>query len=121
MLSVVTVLSLLLAHWIGDFVFQSDEMAKKKSKDFGVLLGHCAVWTWAMLTAMFFLGMSVVNSPYALVLLFTTHVFIDAVTSKINAELWEEGKIHSFFVMVGFDQFLHLAQILSIAVICGLK
>lgn len=37
------------------------------------------------------------------------HFGIDAVTSRITSYYWQEQRAHAFFVVVGFDQFLHLA------------
>jgi hypothetical protein len=43
---------------------------------------------------------------------FVAHTATDYVTSRINARLWEEKKVHWFFVSIGFDQFLHYTQLL---------
>jgi hypothetical protein len=36
----------------------------------------------------------------------------DFVTSRISSRLYAKGDIHNFFVVVGFDQFLHYSALI---------
>ena len=100
---------LLFAHWVADFVFQSDWMSKGKSKNNGILLTHCLTYG---LVILFFI---IVKNPSKLfypMLIFSSvvaiiHFPVDYVTSRINAKFWAEKRVHLFFVSIGFDQFIH--------------
>lgn len=107
-------LSMLAAHFVGDFVLQSDEMAIGKSKSFHVLTLHCFVYSLCFI----FWGWKF------FVVTFVTHYITDAVTSRITSRLWffkpygesnmwryVEGRRHWFFVMVGLDQLIHFTTL----------
>lgn len=98
-------LNLLVAHFVGDFLLQSNWMAVGKSKHLLPLTIHCLVysscflfWGWAFALAVF-LG----------------HFIVDAITSKITSALWfirpdgtmDDAKRHWFFVAIGADQLIH--------------
>jgi hypothetical protein len=113
-------LSLLAAHFVGDFLLQSDWMATNKSKHWDVLAIHATVY-------------SLCFAPWGftfLLVTLVTHFATDAVTSRITARLWfldlypRVGLIashgaypfyariipnrrHWFFVFIGLDQLLH--------------
>lgn len=96
-------LLILLAHFFGDFIAQSSWMATNKSSSNKALLFHVIVYT-------FFLAL--INPVWALVN-GGLHLIIDYVTSRITKRLWETGNTHDFFVVIGFDQFLHAACLLA--------
>lgn len=118
-------IAFLFIHWIADFIMQTDWMAKNKSKDITALTAHVLVYT------LFFGVMSIIMLcffvPPSLVFLFILvngilHFVTDYFTSRITAKLWAEQKTHEFFVVVGFDQFLHhLAIWATLVLIIGLK
>ena len=121
-------LSLLVAHFVGDFVLQSDWMAMNKSKLWWALTSHVSAYVlpfliWSMLTLQnseqlgIFIGLT-----------FVTHFITDAITSRVTSKLWffrdtdiaynaggkrytlwvpMGGNRHYFFVMIGFDQLIH--------------
>ena len=93
-----TIIALAWAHWLADFVLQSDQMARNKSTSNFWLLAH--VWVYSITLAAFF------GWEYALIN-GLAHAAVDACTSRINSRLWKAGKVHYFFVGVGFDQALH--------------
>lgn len=104
---------LVLAHFVGDFLFQSNWMALNKSRDWRALLAHVGVyslcfigWGWRFVA-----------------LTFLFHLMTDAVTSRITSKLWfvrgvvyrlgrievdyDMAKRHWFFVVIGADQLIH--------------
>jgi hypothetical protein len=42
---------------------------------------------------------------------FVSHFATDYFTSRWTKSLWEKKEVHDFFVAVGFDQFMHAAQL----------
>lgn len=103
---------LLFIHWVGDFVLQSDWMAKNKSKNILALSSHVFVYT----TYLFITSLLLFNDYKAWVI-FTLingglHFIIDFVTSIITSYYWSKGDTHNFFVMVGFDQYIHTSCLL---------
>ncbi len=119
-ISVYHVIWLWFAHWVGDFVLQSDAMARGKSTSNARLSEHVCVYAviiaWAV---MLYDGAAPVNSrPWAVVFMVLNgmmHWLTDYVTSRINARLWTAGRVHDFFVGVGADQFIHLTTLVLTA------
>lgn len=105
---VVTVLTLLVLHFIADFICQTDWMAINKSKRVDALLLHVSIYT------LFFLGF---GWRFAVVT-FLSHLITDGITSKINSYLYERNR-HWFFVAVGADQLIHYFTL--ILTLCYLK
>lgn len=101
-----SLLKIFLAHWVADFVFQTNEMATNKSKSLTWLSIHIAAYTIVML--FFFPTM-----PLFVLINGLTHFGIDYFTSKLTSKLWAKGDVHNFFVVIGMDQMFHLV-ILSI-------
>ena len=127
-------LSLLLAHFIGDFVCQTDGMAKNKSTSWLWLSLHAAVYAFVLnLWGLWFFELGGAALLFWAITL-VTHFLTDAVTSRITSKLWffkpvkelystlgtirvngeyypifaqVGGNRHYFFVMIGFDQLIH--------------
>lgn len=97
---------ILLAHWLADFVLQTRKMAVGKSSSFSILMSHVGIYSLVILIFGIFLFGWKVALSYALIngLL---HGFVDFFTSKASARYKEDLK--KFFVILGFDQFLHTA------------
>lgn len=107
---------LLVAHFVADFVCQSDWMAQNKSKRWDALALHVAVYAMAlMVTLMLGLWMAwggdteLGGSPWLwfMGVNAVAHFVQDAITSRINSRLWQAKQVHWFFVGIGFDQLLH--------------
>jgi len=43
------------------------------------------------------------------------HFVVDYNTSRVTSRLWQEKRVHDFFVVVGFDQLLHSITLLGTA------
>ena len=124
MFSYILILQILFSHWVSDFVFQSSWMATNKSKNWLALSSHVLVYTLSMGLLMLTCGVIVAtffsNTIGAAIMVITPLAFVkwialngvlhfitDAVTSRITAMLWKKNDMHNFFVVVGFDQFVH--------------
>lgn len=104
------IIFLMFLHFLGDFVFQSDEMAKKKGASLGWLSIHVITYSLVLWIGTVLFGnfwgafiFTVING--------LAHFVVDFFTSKFNALMWKKGLVHWFFVGIGFDQFLHLSII----------
>lgn len=96
---------ILFAHWVGDFVLQSDRMAKGKSSSNEILTEHVATYTLVILIASMNLWYALLNG--------VIHFGIDWLTSRATSNIWKQGRIHDFFVAVGFDQYLHALTLIA--------
>lgn len=115
-------ITLLLSHLVGDFFFQSDKMAIRKSKSWDWLWWHACVYSLCFCPWGFKFQM----------ITLITHFLTDAVTSRITTKLWFidfierplhlgfpvhpdhplyakviAGNRHWFFTAIGVDQFIH--------------
>lgn len=117
---------LFVTHWLADFVFQNNDVATNKWNGFKTyhlnkhgmdyLLSTAAITIWLVLY-------KVINDDnwnpsfmwYGYILSITVlHVITDYFTSKMTHRLWEEKKVHNFFVVIGLDQLLHSIQIICL-------
>jgi len=114
-MSTFLVVSLILwHHFIADFVCQTDWMAKNKSSNYKALLAHVAVYTVVLGSGIssFFYFADVMPIDYTLVVFWALlngilHGVVDFCTSRASSYFWSKGDTHNFFVVIGFDQFLH--------------
>lgn len=113
-MEVKTIIWLLFAHWIADFVCQSDWMAQNKSKDFMALFIHCSVYTAIVWGFSILLNNSHPITYKFPMWIFLGHIATDAITSRINSKLWAAKKVHWFFVSVGFDQWIHFVTLILV-------
>lgn len=97
MLSLPIITTILILHWIADFVLQSSWMAQGKSKAMLPLLSHIAVYTAVL---------ALLNPIWALVN-GILHLIVDYFTSRWSSKLHAKGDIHNFFVVIGLDQTIH--------------
>lgn len=101
MINLNVVIGLFVLHFLADFVFQSNKMAQNKSSSNFWLGAHVLVYTLFM----FPIGIifAIVNG----ILHFTTDYF----TSRLSKRMWNEKKVHEFFVVIGFDQMVHMISL----------
>ena len=95
---------LLLAHWFGDFGFQTSKMALGKCYDLKWLLLHVATYTGILLVFCLFV------MPIEDVLRFVgvnclLHLITDFFTSKWANKHRKEPR--KFFPIIGLDQLIH--------------
>lgn len=94
---------IIITHWIGDFILQSDWMAKNKSTSNVALLNHVSVYGFALL----FMGLLIPITITWVIFNVITHFCTDFATSRITKKLWEKKDVHNFFVVIGLDQTIH--------------
>ena len=109
------ILGILLIHWFADFVLQTDKQAKGKSKNWDDLVSHTInyslIWQVFGITYCWYFDLPMYYTGIFVIITFICHTITDYFTSRLNNKLWEKGKVHNFFVSVGFDQWLHYAQL----------
>jgi hypothetical protein len=99
------ILLFIWVHFIADFVFQSHTMAMNKSKSlkwlslYVLVYALCFVWCGVLFA----------------IIVGATHLIVDGITSRGAARLWQKGEAHWFFVLVGFDQAIHLSILVYLA------
>jgi len=121
-MSLTEIFAILIIHWIADFVLQTDKQAKGKSKNWRDLLSHTFNYSLVWCIPFVILGL-IGYKHYDLgfkqelvwfpLITFICHTITDYYTSRLNSKLWSEGKVHHFFVSVGFDQVLHYIQLFT--------
>lgn len=120
MLYIYEYLLIILAHWVFDFILQTDKEATGKSHDNMCLVSHTIKYSmpWSIVTMLMFLMRSVhffeaitLGCTFTMIT-FITHTVTDYFTSRYNSKLWAENKRHMFFVAIGGDQVLHYFQLI---------
>lgn len=106
----------LAAHFVSDFVLQSDRVATGKSSSNRILTQHVTIYTAGIYILAGFGALQVLPS-WAWVAVWTAlngvlHWLTDWCTSRATSWLWKRERRHDFFVMVGFDQLIHGATLL---------
>lgn len=118
------IITLLYAHFMADFVFQTHKMATQKSDDVRVLTTHILMYAMIFFFAFTLVGyvfaeyyniefskwlsmsfgITIINSIF--------HFMIDYFTSKATKYFWKKEDYHNFFVVIGFDQLLHVSLLI---------
>lgn len=104
MLDLVVIFVLIWAHFIGDFILQSDYHAANKSKSNLVLFQHVLLYSLPFTLAAFLVPISILFIVANAVL----HAITDYISSRITSILWQKGERHWFFVTIGADQAFHM-------------
>lgn len=116
MLSLTEIFTILIVHFVADFIFQTDQQAKAKSKNWKDLLSHTGIYSliWLIPSLIIFFNQSeigIIKSLLFVLMTFICHTITDYFTSRLNSKLWAKGDVHNFFVSIGFDQILHYIQL----------
>lgn len=106
-----TTILLIWVHFFADFVMQTNSMATNKSKSNYWLSLHILVYMIPFVVSF---------GPLFALVNGLAHLVVDYVTSRINSQLWKEGRVHAFFVGVGIDQAIHMTCLMLTARYLGL-
>lgn len=102
---------ILLIHFLGDFVLQTDWQAKNKSSSLIALnrhvLGYSTVWG---LASYVYLG-SISAALSFMFITYIAHFATDYFTSRQVKKYFAKEDHHTGFVVIGFDQVLHYLQL----------
>ena len=95
----------LVAHWAGDFVFQTSQMALGKSSSIKWLTLHVLAYTAILLI------FAVFALPNDVIIVYTLvngilHWITDFFTSKLGAHYFKRPRV--FYPILGFDQLVHV-------------
>jgi len=93
-----TVITIFWIHFVADFVLQSQWMGVNKSKNSWILGLHCLIYSLPFLY--FGIYYAVINGMM--------HFIVDFITSRCTSKLYAKKKYHWFFVVIGFDQAVHM-------------
>jgi len=100
------------AHFVCDFVLQTNAMAQGKSSS-NVWLGkHIGVYTGALFLSICWTAPLGSALAYAL-MNGAAHFGVDYVTSRMTKKLWAEKRVHDFFVVIGADQAIHMSCLIA--------
>ena len=122
-MNLIEIFSIIVIHWIADFVMQDEKWALGKSKNWKDLLSHTATYSYSfwilinMCSELFSLGLTFYWSFYFLLITFVCHTITDYFTSRVISKRFANkhlgGPIPSFgaFSIIGFDQVLHYVQL----------
>lgn len=111
MISINILFSLLLIHFLADFGMQTHEQATKKGESNEWLTYHVSVYS-----IIWFIFIMSISNNFELSIAFTAITFIchyitDWITSRIGKPFWKNNDFHNGFVVVGFDQMMHIIQL----------
>ena len=121
-MNLLIITTILLGHWLGDFVLQKNKLKPSKSKILKVrlikvikhLLPHTLLYSMVISLLMLILQicnilpiLSYWNILLFFVITYITHFITDFVITLINSDLLSKNKRHKFFVSIGIDQFIH--------------
>lgn len=122
-LNLIEIITILITHYIADFIFQDEVWALNKSESSFDLIVHTTVYS-----ILWYFPMSILLSSFLLPLLFiliifTTHTITDYFTSRIVSKKFANNHLGSSipnfgaFSIIGLDQLLHYIQLFT-AYIC---
>ncbi|MDR1704537.1 MAG: DUF3307 domain-containing protein [Clostridiales bacterium] len=100
---------LLLAHLLGDFVFQTSAMAVNKMYDFRAFLKHCAVYAAFIFLALIWYG-SILQILAHGAIITLSHFLVDMLRCGIQKRPKYEKKRE--FLYFNLDQLIHIAVLI---------
>jgi hypothetical protein len=112
-MSILDIILITLGHFIGDFIFQSRDMGRRKSENSSVLVLHGLILFGIIAPITLFLNLSLWFAVSNSIL----HMLIDwfiwrgyklRMSKNINRNYWEDK---CFYLVIGLDQYLHYLTI----------
>lgn len=107
----------LFLHFLADFVFQTNWMAAGKYKSWRILSVHVCEYLIVL-----WIGLAPFKWKYAYCFLNSgIHFFVDAISSRLTHRFYEQMRNPDkrevaqkcFWITIGFDQFIHVAILIS--------
>lgn len=98
MIELSVLITLVLMHFVADFILQTDYVALKKSSKNTVLAVHVALYS----IPFFWFG------PVFALVNMILHFATDYCTSRLSGYFWKREQRHWFFVTIGADQAIHM-------------
>lgn len=127
-MSLVEIFSIIIIHFIADFIMQDERWAVGKSKNRGALLSHTFIYSILWYIPILLLlkynynlnhELIYIRSLKFVIITFVCHTITDYFTSKIVSKKFAEGKYGSAipnfgaFTIIGLDQCLHMIQLFT--------
>ncbi len=129
-MSLVEIFSIIIIHFVADFIMQDERWALNKSKNWDALLMHTITYTSVWLVIALIIDVytnQTTNDWYFdtldvqlfLLITFVCHTITDYFTSRIVSKKFAEGKYGSAipnfgaFTLIGGDQVLHYIQLFA--------
>jgi hypothetical protein len=129
-MSLVEIFSIIIIHFVADFILQDEKWALGKSKNWKDLLTHTFVYSMIWWIPILIMALShqssnelideTMNKGALFILItFIAHTITDYFTSRIVSKKFAEGKYGSAipnfgaFTLIGGDQVLHYIQLFA--------
>lgn len=111
-------LVILAAHWYSDFMLQTRWQAENKSKNNIALSRHVGTYCLGFLVFLIVSSISGTGFTFKGIVLYVLangalHWTTDYITSRCTSYFWNKKDVHSFFAVIGFDQFIHTSTLLA--------
>ncbi len=117
MITFILILIMIIGHWLGDFSFQSKELAVVKHKNLAQQCFHALTYgsIWLIIgLILWFVGFPSLNL-IGIFLFFgitvITHFFVDETISKFGYKYLNNGNTNDFLGIMHIDQLLHYLQL----------
>lgn len=94
---------LIWMHFVADFILQTNRIALNKSKNVWILLEHVLIYSISF--CYFGLEFAIANM--------CLHFLVDFCTSRASSYFWNKDQRRWFFVVIGFDQALHMTCLIA--------
>lgn len=121
-MNLIEIFSIIIIHWIADFILQTEKQGMNKSKDFDILLSHTINYSivW-ILFGIFYTLITDTVKLIPLIILFSIltffiHTITDYYTSKITSKRYLKNHFYGFngfWFWIGLDQILHYIQLFT--------
>lgn len=115
MISIGVIAWIMFVHWVFDFILQSDADAKNKSKSNKHLWSHVYIYQFGVYVAGY--GIWFFDESFQLfywwIVNLLAHFVTDYFTSRGSSYFFQKQDFHNGFVVIGFDQYIHLMTLLG--------
>ena len=103
------IILLLFAHWVGDYLLQTNKIAANKARGVKWLTIHVALYG-AVLFCFSIVVIKMPNIVYFVLINVALHWGTDFITSRAAAYFKDNPRV--YFPILGFDQFIHATALI---------